>query len=113
MNLIILLFHVHSLLSPGGVNAITFSLKDGAPTYTVDRLSRPVLLESALGFELLSQRPLDRGFRIADVSRSTFDETWEQVWGEQRLIHNHYNEMRVTLRGRRQPAYPHRGLPGL
>lgn len=98
MNLIILLFHVHSLLSPGGVNAITFSLKDGAPTYTVDRLSRPVLLESALGFELLSQRPLDRGFRIADVSRSTFDETWEQVWGEQRLIHNHYNEMRVTLR---------------
>ena len=50
MNLIILLFHVHSLLSPGGVNAITFSLKDGAPTYTVDRLSRPVLLESALGF---------------------------------------------------------------
>lgn len=98
MNLIILLFQAHTLLSPGGVNAITFTVKDGAPTYAVDRLNRPVLLESALGFELLGQRPLDRGFRIADVSRSTFDETWEQPWGEQRLIRNHYNEMRVTLR---------------
>jgi len=98
MNLIILLFQVHSLLSPGGVNAITFTLKDGAPTYAVDRMKRPVLLESALGFELSGQGPLDRGFRIADVSRSSFDENWEQVWGEQRLIRNQYNEMRVTLR---------------
>jgi alpha-glucosidase len=98
MNLIILLFQVHTLLSPGGVNAITFDLKEGIPTYRVDRLNRPVLMESALGFELLGQRPLDRGFRIADVSRSAFDETWEQPWGEQRLIRNHYNELRVTLR---------------
>lgn len=31
------------------------------------------------------------------VSRSSFDETWQPVWGEQSSIRNHYNEMAVCL----------------
>ena len=37
------------------------------------------------------------GFTLADTQTSTFDETWEPVWGEVKQIRNHYNEMAVTL----------------
>ena len=33
---------------------------------------------------------------------STFDETWEPVWGEVKQIRNHYNEMAVTLNQKAQ-----------
>ncbi len=92
-----LLLQIHSVTSPGAINTISFELKNGVPTYRVERLQKPVVHTSALGFEILGQRSLDRGFRIADVKRSSFDQTWEQPWGEQRLIRNRYNELRVTL----------------
>jgi alpha-glucosidase len=96
--LLFLLLQLHTVTSPGSVNTITFELVDGVPMYRVDRLNRPVVHPSRLGFEIQGQRPLDHGFRIADVSTTTFDETWEQPWGEQRLIRNNYNELKVTLR---------------
>ena len=37
------------------------------------------------------------GFACIDAKTSTFDETWEPVWGEVKSIRNHYNEMAVTL----------------
>ena len=39
------------------------------------------------------------GFEMdAEVQRTSFDETWATVWGEEREIRNHYNEMVVTFR---------------
>lgn len=95
--LILALFQIHSVTSPGSVNTIRFELKNGVPTYSVERHGKPVVLSSALGFEIQGQRPLDRGFRIANAAQRSVDETWEQVWGEQRFIRNRYNELRVTL----------------
>ena len=37
------------------------------------------------------------GFAIAKEETSTFDETWQPVWGETKNIRNHYNELAVTL----------------
>lgn len=36
-------------------------------------------------------------FRINNTSTSTFDETWEPVWGENSHIRNRYNELFVEL----------------
>ena len=36
-------------------------------------------------------------------ARSSHDDTWEQPWGETRLVRNHYNELRVSL-GEREGA---------
>lgn len=38
------------------------------------------------------------GFTIADTEVSTFDETWQPVWGEVKDIRNHYNELALTLK---------------
>ena len=37
------------------------------------------------------------GFELVDSTISSFDETWQPVWGEEKNIRNHYNELAVTL----------------
>lgn len=83
--------------SPGKVLKVTFEMPDGSPTYRVSRLGRPVIGVSKLGFKLSGERSLDQGFKVASTNRSSVDETWTQVWGEEKDIRNHYNELHVEL----------------
>jgi alpha-glucosidase len=89
---------VARVASPGDVLAVEVTTDpDGRPSYAVSRLGKPVIAPSRLGFILVDAPKLERNFRIAGEKRSTFDQTWEQPWGERRSIRNHYNELRVTL----------------
>ena len=106
-----------TLLSPDGDLKLTFRLSDtGAPTYALDFRGRPAVLPSGMGLELRGDAPaLEFGteirkggygapvslydrFEQCGVERSSFDETWQPVWGEESSIRNRYNEMAVTLR---------------
>jgi alpha-glucosidase len=82
--------------SPDGKISLTFDLTDGVPTYAVSFQNKPVILRSALGFEL-KEGALKAGFEMKEVEESSKDETWMQPWGEQRKTRNHYNELAVTL----------------
>ena len=92
---------------------------DGTPEYTLDYDGRPVILSSGMGFELrgvLKAQKIDYnadgtvtksdwkpceslhdGFAVESVERSSYDETWAPVWGEEDSIRNHYNELAVNL----------------
>jgi len=86
------------LTSPDGRLQLSFDLtNDGTPTYKMDYNNKPVIATSRLGLELKNQKSLLDGFKMERVSRSSFDETWQPVWGEQSSIRNHYNEMAVCL----------------
>ena len=109
------------LTSPNGNFEMTFELDaKGAPVYTLSYKDRLVIKPSKLGLELkkedankktdfewtekkVDQAELDakadfyNGFVLKDVQTSTFDETWTPVWGEEKEIRNHYNELAVTL----------------
>lgn len=86
------------LTSPDGRLQLSFDLTaDGTPTYKMDYNNKPVIATSRLGLELKNQKSLLGGFKMERVSRSSFDETWQPVWGEQSSIRNHYNEMAVCL----------------
>lgn len=86
------------LTSPDGRLQLSFNLTaDGTPTYKMDYNNKPVIATSRLGLELKNQKSLLDGFKMERVSRSSFDETWQPVWGEQSIIRNHYNEMAVCL----------------
>lgn len=86
-----------NITSPDGELSLTFSLNEGTPTYKVDYKGAPVILESRLGFYLNGAEDLLDGFTILGSEQSTFDETWEPVWGEETAIRNHYNELLVHL----------------
>lgn len=93
--------------SPDGNLALTFSLAEGGvPTYSLDYKGKTVILPSRLGLELARDKHASKGLRETDLldgftlkneQKSTFDETWEPVWGETKTIRNHYNEYAVTL----------------
>ncbi|WP_126971062.1 glycoside hydrolase family 97 protein [Xanthomonas sp. BRIP62411] len=82
--------------SPGKVLQVTLEVDGGTPYYHVQRLGQPVLERSRLGFQLRNGR-LDRGLVVLSQARQHHDDTWEQPWGETRLVRNHYNELRVSL----------------
>ena len=111
----------HKLSSPDGNFEMHFSLNTkGAPVYELTYKGKTIIKPSTLGLELkredankktdfewteknVNQSELDakvnlfNGFAIKDAQTSTFDETWVPVWGEEKEIRNHYNELAVTL----------------
>ena len=50
-----------------------------------------------MGLELFNDTDLIHNFSVTNTETSTFDETWQPVWGEEKEIRNHYNELAVTL----------------
>ena len=111
---------VNTLSSPDGKLEMSFHLTgDGTPEYTLDYDGRPVILNSGMGFELrgvLKAQKIDYnadgtvsksdwkpceslhdGFAVESVERSSHDETWAPVWGEEDSIRNNYNELAVNL----------------
>ena len=111
---------VNTLSSPDGKLEMSFHLTgDGTPEYTLDYDGRPVILSSGMGFELrgvLKAQKIDYnadgtvsksdwkpceslhdGFTVESVERSSHDETWAPVWGEEDSIRNNYNELTVNL----------------
>jgi alpha-glucosidase len=91
------------LVSPDGRLSLTFTLTAGNPSYSVNFKKQRVLLSSALGFELKTAS-LKSDFAIADTKTSSRDEAWNQPWGEQHEVRNHYNELAVTLQQAGNPG---------
>ena len=107
------------LTSPDNNLVMTFQVDSkGAPTYELTYKNKVVIKPSTLGLELkkedntrtdfdwVDRRDLTKldsktnlydGFEIKDTQTATFDETWQPVWGEEKEIRNHYNELAVTL----------------
>ena len=86
-----------TLKSPDGKLELQFEVKDGVPYYALNRMGKPVVLPSKMGFTLEWRDDLAHAFVLKDTQYDHFDETWEPVWGEEAHIRNHYNEMLVTL----------------
>ncbi|AMM50697.1 alpha-glucosidase [Rufibacter sp. DG15C] len=113
------LVNAQDLSSPNGKLTMKFALQaDGSPTYTLTYKGKPVIKPSKLGFELKTsaamnasggsdanmeqkgvnlQASLHHNFTVADTKTSSFNETWNPVWGEVKTIRNHYNELAITL----------------
>jgi alpha-glucosidase len=87
-----------SITSPDGQLKLDFSVNvQGEPVYELTYKGKGVIKPSKLGLELKNDPGLMNGFACIDTKTSTFDETWEPVWGEVKSIRNHYNEMAVNL----------------
>ena len=87
-----------NLQSPNGNLELKFSVNNqGEPIYELYYKGKAVIKPSKLGLELKDDPGLMSGFTIEKSETSTFDETWQPVWGEEKEIRNHYNELAVTL----------------
>ena len=83
--------------SPNGNVTLHADVVDGKPTYSVDYKDKKVITPSTLGLELKDAEDLTDGFKVKGWKESSFDETWTPVWGENKEIRNHYNEVLMEL----------------
>ena len=96
-----------SVKSPNGNIELKFSVDNtGRPVYEMTYKGREVVKPSFLGLELakdkhaskgMQETDLMDGFKIIKEETSTFDETWQPVWGETKDIRNHYVEYVAVL----------------
>ena len=90
--------NAESITSPNGQFKLNFSISsEGEPVYELSLKDKAVIKPSKLGIDLAWGEDLLKGFALKEARTSTFDETWEPVWGEVKQIRNHYNELAVTL----------------
>ena len=98
--------YAEQLVSPNGQLRLEFTVNaQGEPVYELYYKEKAVIKPSKLGLELKDDPGLMNGFVLADVKTSTFDETWQPVWGEEKEIRNHYNEMAVALNQQAQSRH--------
>ncbi|MDP4575897.1 glycoside hydrolase family 97 protein [Qipengyuania sp. G39] len=84
--------------SPDGTISVTVDVNgEGRPFYRVAKSGEPVLTDSRLGFLLADQDKLERRLAVVGAARASYDETWEQPWGEQRFVRDHHNELTVRF----------------
>jgi hypothetical protein len=98
-----LLLHAQQITSPDKNITLKFSISaKGEPMYELAYKNKPVIKPSKLGIETKDVPPMLSGFSIDKTETSSFDETWEPVWGEEKTIRNNYNELLVTLSQKEQ-----------
>ena len=84
--------------SPDGSIAVALSINgDGKAGYRIYRKGKELVGESRIGFILTDAPKIDRNMELVSFDTSTFDETWQQPWGEWKNIRNHYNELVATF----------------
>lgn len=100
-----------ALQSPDGNIAVTLELKSNPRPYMegerayyrISYKGISLLADSPLGLDFKDQPDLNHDFEITGTSRRTVDETWENRFGVQRTVPNHYNELTVSLQERKAP----------
>ncbi|MEL7730329.1 glycoside hydrolase family 97 protein [Citromicrobium bathyomarinum] len=94
----------HRQCSPGGVLCFELGTDDAVPVYRVLRDGEEVIAPSRLGFMLRGAGKWQNGVELGEPTRASHDETWEQPWGESRLVVDRHNKLRVpmTERGKTQ-----------
>ena len=84
--------------SPDGRIVVAVEVSNsGVPGYSVTVRDEPVIETSRLGLRFAAQPGFDDGLEILGSERASRDETWEQPWGERRLVRDHHHELLVRL----------------
>lgn len=83
--------------SPDGTNSVEVGVVEGVPFYKVWRDGNTVLNKSYLGIEIKDGESLIDNFKIINVKNTSYDQEWEQLWGEEKVVRENYNEIKLTL----------------
>ncbi len=92
--------------SPSGGLGVEIGVDShGVPGYAVRLNGREVVGWSRLGLEFVADAATTGRYRVRSVERTFVDETWEQPWGERRLVRDRHNELLVGFSSDRGDAF--------
>ena len=84
-------------VSPNGRNVVTVGVDAGRPYYLVNVDGRTVIDSSFVSLEFLDGI-LGANSELLGSEISSFDQTWEQPWGEESTVRNNYNALTLHFR---------------
>jgi hypothetical protein len=89
---------INRVSSPDNNIETAFAInQNGEPFYIVKYQGNVIIDTSFMSFDFKDIPSLKDNFKITNVSKDSFDETWEMPWGEQSEVRNNYNELSVSL----------------
>lgn len=83
--------------SPDGKITFTLSDDNSQPTYQVSFNDKTIIQSSKLGFDFATAASMRDGLSITTHQRNSVDSSWQQPWGEARVIQDKHNELAVTF----------------
>ncbi|RZG18007.1 glycoside hydrolase family 97 protein [Pseudoalteromonas sp. CO342X] len=83
--------------SPDGKITFTLSDDNSQPTYHVSFNDKTIIHPSKLGFDFATAASMRDGLSITTHQRNSVDSSWQQPWGEARVIQDKHNELAVTF----------------
>jgi hypothetical protein len=86
----------NQLRSPDTSLVLDISLDNGILSYSLKKDSKDIIDKSILGMKTDKFEFFDN-LIIKDKQFSSSNSDWTQVWGEQKLIKDHYNQLSVVL----------------
>ncbi|NKC20556.1 glycoside hydrolase family 97 protein [Pseudoalteromonas sp. S4498] len=86
-----------AMSSPDGKITFTLSDDNSQPTYQVSFNDKTIIQPSKLGFDFATAASMRDGLSITTHQRNSVDSSWQQPWGEARVIQDKHNELAVTF----------------
>lgn len=84
--------------SPNGQLKLNFTIEEGgSPYYSLGYKDKSVIKNSKLGFTIKPSYSYDSEFKVENIDYASFNKNWTPVWGPNKEVNNHYNEMLVHL----------------
>lgn len=93
-----------SLASPNGDIVVAVTDDGGKARYAVSFRGDELIAPSRLGVIFQDVPGFDEGLEIASAENASYDETWEQPWGERHFVRDHHNETLVEFASTDHPA---------
>ncbi|MEM9501239.1 MAG: glycoside hydrolase family 97 protein [Pseudomonadota bacterium] len=90
--------------SPDGAITVTVSDEGGHAQYAVSHEGELAMEPARLGLLFADHHGFEDDLEISEVVTTARDETWEQPWGERRLVRDQHNELAVTFFTEEGPA---------
>lgn len=87
----------HRQCSPNDRICFVLTTENQVATYRVELDGEDVIAPSRLGFMLRGAGKWENGMQLGADSRRSYRGTWEQPWGESRLVTDNYNELTVPM----------------
>jgi alpha-glucosidase len=95
----------HTVSSPDGRITVTVSDEGGRATYEIAYDGETVMPAARLGLLFDQHHGFDKDLEFAGVAETaSSDETWEQPWGERRLVRDNHKQLTVTFGAKSGPA---------
>ena len=66
--------------------------------YNVSFKGKEVIKDSPWGLDFKNTAPIGKNLKITNSKPSSFNETWERVWGKNKIVANNYNELTINLK---------------